>query len=270
MVPGRPKPFAVQRYVDGKDKTEFFSTATDRDARATAFREALRKGELVQVPGREEAGEWAAFKAAVGNTQWQDVVAGWRRDMQSSGKSVCELTVAKACAQFLADEEDQLKAGRLSLDTMRHKRQIVGAFSTAFGANKLDQVSGEDIEVWLDDDVMVENGNTFDGWRRHIRTLYSEFAKQVRDNPCDDIELRGGATEYVNILSVRDTARLFAYALDHERGALGRLALEAFAGLRFGSSTRLEKADIHANSGGTPSAANPARNLMSAARASGS
>jgi len=245
FVAGRPKPFAVQRYVDGKAKTEFFSTSTDRNKRASDFREALRSGELVQIPGREEASEWSAFKAAIGGTPWQDVVSGWREHLQSTGKSVCELTVAEACTKFLDSEEERLAAGKLSLDTMRHKRQMIGAFSTAFGGNKLDQVTGPEIETWIEDDLGVENGDTFDGWRRHLRSLFSDFSKQVRNNPCDDIERRGGATEYVNILSVRDTARLFAYALDHERVALGRLALEAFAGLRFGSSTRLEKADLH-------------------------
>ena len=77
-----------------------------------------------------------------------------------------------------------------------------------------------------------------------LGAFFSSFAKEIRYNPCSEIEARGGHVEYVSILSVRDTARLFEYALEHRRVAIGRLALEAFAGLRFGSSTRLEKHDI--------------------------
>jgi hypothetical protein len=242
---GKNKPWGVLWSTNGKEKSEWYEDESGRDRRYDQLVKERKRGNLPTILAKSESADWTAFKAAVGDTPWQDVVSGWREHLQSSGKSVCELTVAQACTKFLAGEEARLAAGKLSIDTMRHKRQMIGAFSTAFGGNKLDQVTGPEIEEWIEDDLGVENGDTFDGWRRHLRSLFSDFAKLIRNNPCDDIELRGGATEYVNILSVRDTARLFAFALNHKRVALGRLALEAFAGLRFGSSTRLEKADIH-------------------------
>lgn len=49
----------------------------------------------------------------------------------------------------------------------------------------------------------------------------------------------------VEILTVEQAAQLFAYARKHQRDAIGRLALEAFAGLRFSSAFRLEKSDIN-------------------------
>ena len=49
----------------------------------------------------------------------------------------------------------------------------------------------------------------------------------------------------MGVLTPKQTARLFAYALKHRPETLGRLALEAFAGLRFTSAAMLAKEEIN-------------------------
>jgi len=244
---GRPKPYGVQWRLDGKAKSEFFAEAALRDKRYAELVRSARKGTLTRILDRREFEEWLAFKAAIGQeTDWRHVVDAWRTSLQSKDGSVCSISVKDACAEYMVAQERLYAAKRLSADTMRHKRQKIGRlFSDAFGANQLDKVSGEDIEQWIVDDLGFENADTINSYRKHVRALYSYFAKQVRHNPADDIEVRDASVEYVNILSVRDTAKLFLYALKNRRVALGRLALEAFIGLRFGSGQRLEKHDIN-------------------------
>jgi site-specific recombinase XerD len=244
-ISNRPRPFGVVWKVGGRERSEWYADSKDRDKRFDALSKERKRGTLTSVLRRSEVEEYRAIKSAIGSTPWQDVVAGWREHLQSQGKSVCDLTIRDACEKYLAEAEALFKSGRLAADTMRHKRQKIRAFSDAFGSNRLDQVTGEEISTWIEEDLGFVNGETFDSWRRHLRALFAKFGRFVRDNPLDEVDVRGGASDYVNILSVRDTARLFAYALEHKRVAIGRLALEAFAGLRFGSSTRLEKADIH-------------------------
>lgn len=243
----RPKPFGVEWRVEGRRKTEWFAKAADRDKRYDSLLRDHRKGTLAQNIDRRAVAEWLAFKSAIGeDTDWRDVVAGWRAHLQDTGRSVCTKTIADACAEYMEVQEKLFRTGQLSADTMRHKRQKIGKlFSESFGANRLDQVPAEEIEDWIVDDLGFENADTVNTYRKHIRAFFSYFSKEVPRNPADDIEVRAAAVEYVNILTVRDTARLFEYALNHQRVALGRLAIEAFVGLRFGSGQRVEKTDIN-------------------------
>jgi hypothetical protein len=120
------------------------------------------------------------------------------------------------------------------------------AFAAAFGGNRLTQITGEDIEDWIETDLGYDNPHTFNNWRKHIRTFFDHYRKQVHQNPCDDIRTRNDDTEHVGILTPMQAAKLFSHALtENRRHLIGRLALEAFAGLRFASAYRLEKADIN-------------------------
>ena len=243
---GRPSPFCVQWRIDGQVKSEYFKEAKDRDKRAGELARARTKGILIQVPQRAEQAEWQAFKTAIGETPWQDVVTGWKAHQKASGVVLCPLTVQAAVEAYLKEIEALETGEQLSEDTARQKRQKVEAFAAAFGGNRLTQVTGEDIEDWIESDLGYDNPHTFNNWRKHIRTLFDHYRKQIHQNPCDDIRTRNDATEHVGILTPAQTAKLFAYALtENRRHLIGRLALESFAGLRFASAYRLEKADIN-------------------------
>jgi len=154
---GRPSPFCVQWRIDGQVKSEYFKEAKDRDKRAGELARARTKGILIQVPQRAEQAEWQAFKTAIGDTPWQDVVTGWKAHQKASGVVLCSLTVQAAVEAYLKEIEALETGEQLSEDTARKKRQKVEAFAAAFGGNRLTQVTGEDIEDWIESDLGYDN-----------------------------------------------------------------------------------------------------------------
>jgi len=64
-------------------------------------------------------------------------------------------------------------------------------------------------------------------------------------NPCEGIRSPAREVDDVSVLSVEDTAKLFKTANKLRPQMCARLALEAFAGLRFSSAARLVKADVN-------------------------
>jgi integrase len=235
----------VQWRTGGKAKTEFFPTAKARNDRARALLKARREGCLVQMPTRAELADWQAFQTAAGGVPWQDVISGWKAHLRASGGTGCATTVQQAVDTYLKGEEALVARRELAPETFRQKKQKLEKFATSFGAQLLSEVAGAAVENWIEDDLGFDNPHTFNNWRKHIRSLFDAFKKEVPYNPMEDVDKRNDATEHVGILTPEQTAKLFHHAHQHHPEALGRIALEAFAGLRFSSAFRLEKADIN-------------------------
>jgi hypothetical protein len=216
-------------------KTEFYADTARRDKGYAGLVREARRGNLAQVPDRSDMADWYAFKKSISDTPWQDVVAGWRADLQHRGVSVCVLLVKDAATTYLAEMEKAFSERRLSADTIRHKRQKMGLFSGTFGSNRLDAVRGEGIEEWLEEDLGLDVAATFNTYRHRPRSFFSFFERQIRRNPLDDVKPLDERIEHVGILTVRETGQLFDFGLNNHRAALGRFALEASAGLRFSS-----------------------------------
>jgi hypothetical protein len=262
--PGRPNPFGVQwrqREWDNalnagaggertKTHTEFFDTEEKRDARAAALRKQKKSGSIVTA-SRGEIEEWQAFKAAVNGTPWQEVVAGWRAWMMQNGLRECTVTVDQAVEAELkrATALSTTTPPQMSRDTLRQKKHKLDLFRDQFGHMRLNQLTASDIETWIDDFDEVESEATFNNYRKHVRTMLQPHVDDgtLRRNPAAGVKQRDDSTGEVGILAVDAAAHLFAFALNSERYrvCLGRLALEAFAGLRFSSGCRLEKTDIN-------------------------
>lgn len=238
--PGRPNPFGLEWRVDGKRKKEFFPTEKARDARKSSLLQARSKGAISTKLTRAEIADWQAFQTAIGETPWQDVVAAWR----ASGKVPCEMTVREAYAPFLAEVNARFARKEFTAGYRRHAEQKVELFVNAFGANRLDAVTSESISEWLDDLPYAANG-TFNMYRKMVRWFFEHHRKQLERNPVDDVPARSEIIEKVEILTPDQTQTLFDATLKHHPEAIGRLALEAFAGLRFSSATRLSKSDIN-------------------------
>ena len=244
FVSGRPKPYAVSRYVDRKAKAEFFSTAEARDQRAKDLREALRKGEIIQIPTRAEGAAWAAFRESTKGHSWQEVVSGWKEHMRATNTLPCTITCTEARDQYLEWCYKKVSENTMSEDTYRHKNQKISDFGTTFGSALLNTVVTADLEAWLDD-LSLDAAATWNNWRKHTVAFFAHFDDFLSRNPAERIKIRDDSIEEVGILTVRQTAKLFAYALEKEPVALGRLACEAFAGIRFSSAVRLEKKDLN-------------------------
>ena len=241
----RRRKFYVQwRLSDGSKPTESFLTAASRDAKASALKREMSEGEMQDILTREETREYRSMKAMIGETPWLDVVFGWRNYRQMTGQIVSTLEVGTACDQYLAAEEARHKAGQIADGTFAQKKCKVRAFKTAFAGRLMAKISADDIRAWLDS-LGHESAITYNDYLKHVVTLFAAYPKDVPQNPAGEIPFKQVIQEEVGILTVTDTAKLFEWARINGPIVVPRLAIEAFAGLRFSSSFRLDKADIN-------------------------
>jgi integrase len=258
--PGRPNPYGVQWPEQEFDqvthksrrvrKTLFFPTTASRDEKARELRDARRSRMMVASVPRDEIANYRAFKTAIGETPWQNVIAGWRAHLMSAGLVPCDMTVEAAGTEYLAKMKELLDKKRISADTERHKRHKIRLFVEEFGDLTLDRVTTAMIEDWIDEFDEIQSDYTFDGYAKHIRAFFGYFVKDkkvLRDNPGSGLKHRSDGIGEVKIISVAQTARLFHVCLTEPKfkPIVGRLAMEAFIGLRFGSGCRLERVDIN-------------------------
>lgn len=240
----RPSPYLVQWGRGRERHTESFKDKGERDRRYRELTAELRGNAKELVMTRQEMLDWASFKQMTAGTPWQDVVAAWREHCNRVGRVISSVTVADAAAVYIAEAEAAMKKGTLSIDTFRHKRQKVSDFASAYGMKRMCDISSEMVGSWLSDRAGTVAA-TYNTYRKHIRAFFEANRKHANPNPVEDVKTMDDSIETVGILTVEQTAKLFNHALKNCPEALGRLALEAFAGLRFGSAFRLSKSDIN-------------------------
>ncbi len=246
--------------VDGKKKTEYFKTARARNDKMAELERAAKRGTLALVPTRTDLEDWQAFKRAICDTPWQEVVKAWQTN-QAHGRAVSTITVVNAVKAFLADLDDRVKNMTMSNGHVAHKRLHLGRFVDAFGSQLMATISGPNIGEWIRGLKFREcartkpgemNPGTFNSYRASVGALY-EFSK-VTPNPVSDLhemnDRRGKGK--IGINTVAEVAQLFAYAQSHSKfiKAIPRLSLEYFAGIRFSSAQRLKKRHIVAEDKG--------------------
>lgn len=231
-----------------KTKTEFFETEEQRNARRGTLVRDRKRGASVHA-SRFEVDEWRAFNAAVSGTPWQDVVAGWRAWQMEHHLKQCDVTVQQAVRDALAAARALHQMNKLAADSLRQKVHKLELFAEQFGHLRLNEVQTADVETWIEDFDEVQTEATFNNYRKHVAALFTPYVERglLRSNPIRRIKKRDDSTDKVGILTVQETAHLFNFALQSKRykPAIGRLALEAFLGLRFSSGCRLEKQDIN-------------------------
>lgn len=236
---GKASPFGVEWRVDGRRKTEWFKNASDRDRRAASLRREKRANTLGQVLSREESQEWALFKLAIGDADWRHVIAAWK---DVGGRSA-GMTVAEVVQRYLTMQDQRLADDRLAKVTHKKNCPKARMFAADFGSIPVLQVTGQQIEEWIDD-LGFEAEETFNTYRKVIYAIFEGAKKECPFNPASEVELRRHDGD-VGIISVEETATLLRHAKEHIPEVLPRLALEAFVGLRFSSAFRLEKSDIN-------------------------
>ncbi len=240
----RPSPFLVQWGRGSEKKTESFKTSEERDQRYEEIRQDIFRGREDRVFSDAELTEYAAFKNAVGDANWIDVVSGWREYMGKTGRLTSKRTVSEAAEDYLKEAESLLRDGKLARDTFRQKRHKITHFAEKFGAKRMVDVTADEITGWILS-LGSSNPRTFNSVLKHVRAFYNQNKKHVPVSPADEIKLKDDSIDEVGILTPQETAKLFGFALKNKPDAIGRLALEAFAGLRFGSADKLSKEDIN-------------------------
>ena len=241
--PDRPSPYGLMWRADGKRIRAYFKKAADRDEKMRQLERESKRGRIDLVLARDDARDWLAFKRAVDGTPWQDVVAAWRQVRGGAVES--PLTVKQAVDDYLAHLQKLISIGRYKATTFKHKDTQLQRFSDAFGPQRLAILDACSLESWIVDHLGFKVPGTFNSYRRTLVALYNHFKREIPHNAANLIPPRKDTSDMVGILTVAQLAKLMTCAKQRFPAAVGRLALEAFAGLRFSSSVRLEKHEIN-------------------------
>lgn len=212
---------------------------------------------------RREVSEWTAFRAATEGTPWQDVVAGWRAHLKTTGLEPCTTTVAEHVKVYLDELTERADRNEVSRGTLSHHRSKLKTFAEDFGSRRISDISTNNIKAWLaaqEEAHLRFRGSamqpgTWNNYRKIVAVFFAHVvvAKLRLDNPVSPISERAEHKDPVNILTVPQIAHLFHFANTYRdssgatpyRIGLRRLALEMFAGVRFSSACRLLPEDIN-------------------------
>lgn len=183
--PDRPNPFGVQwseREWDAalaretrRVKSQYFPSAELRDARANQLRKDRREGAL-RTLSRSEADEWRAFRAVIGETPWQQVVAAWQREQKVGGRGPTGKTVASHVTDYLADLKLRADRHEVALNTYRQRKHKLKLFAADFGPRALGEVRDEDVTAWLKTHRLTVAG-TFNNYLKIVRAFFSGDTK---------------------------------------------------------------------------------------------
>ncbi|HEY1122709.1 MAG TPA: hypothetical protein VGE67_13955 [Haloferula sp.] len=229
------QPYGVQWRVEKKRKTKTFAT---REAQIT-FAKALagaakREGLAAFKLDPDETKAWRAFRADIGDASLEDVLRCWRR----YGKVAAKLKLVAAKEAFLKAKE----AEGVSAASLGHFRPVLRDFSAALGDVELATIQREQLEQYLAE-MDTDSTETRRTHYKRIRSLFSwlEATRQIAENPCDGWKSPREGIRSISVLPVAEAVRLFAEnaGRPQAREVLGRLALEAFAGVRHETAARL-------------------------------
>jgi site-specific recombinase XerD len=242
---GKPLPYLARfRDAEGKKRARAFLTADERATFADKWqRDRQKYGKKAGLIDATTAQIWAEFAQITGNAPPLKVAREW---VEARGMADM-LTVQSGWDEFNADQEQR----KLSGDTHSHRR-LHGKRLCAFLRDKAAaSVKTEHIDAWL---ASIAGGSKSKAHHlKNARHFFQWLAdrRKIPHNPCDAVTVpdrtvlgKDGKPVHadVNILTVDDARRLFTANRDHP--CVGRLALEAFGGLRYTSAKRLRAADI--------------------------
>lgn len=250
IVPRGKKPFQARwRDFDGRRKSICFATEKDRSefvAELGKKREKLGKAAPLVLP--KEALTWKAFSELTNGADPIEVAKFWLAHRQDVGG---EMKLSKAIEKFTLIRKER----NLSTSADGHLALHIGRLLAAVGDRRLCEIKADAVRGWLAELKHPDSGAPMEPWtiRDHLKSVKVFFAQAVVEqwiatNPIAAISPPKIEQEDVTVLSVEDTIKLFK----KNRNALciGRLALEAFGGLRFSSAARLTKNELHEKEGG--------------------
>lgn len=250
--PGRKEPFMARwRMPGGKKESRAFESAKERGEFAgewLARRKDFGKAALSVSPKQAEA--LAEFTRITHGADLIKVAHDW---VKWRGVSEGRISLADACQKYVEAQAEK----KLARDTITHRTLHLARLRAHSTKNAcLSDLTPIWLRAWLAALVDPETGGSMAGKTRNAhratvnRLLEHAVAERWIDtNPMAAVPPpEADEDEAVNILTVEQTRHLFAV----NAGALcvGRLALEAFGGLRFSSAARIVAEDFDHESKG--------------------
>lgn len=222
----------------GRKKAAYESERARARAAKKLAEEKQTHGKAVLEFNPEEWHAWQAFKKMIGEADPIAVAQHW---IKTGGKAGPDgsTKVSDAVSRYLIARAAE-GVGKAALS---HTRTDLNRLAEEFPGTLAD-VTPEKLRSWL-------ANLPFKDWTRinHYKNGVAlfNFAKRegwIADNPFDPVDRPKLTAEEVSVLSVDDTAKLFAAAAKHRPAALPRLALEAFAGLRHSTAATIDRHEV--------------------------
>jgi site-specific recombinase XerD len=240
----RPKKFFVR--FGASRSVESFALERDRNDRAEELGQAVRReGQGALDYTSSEVAEWVTLKRQTGATA-PELKFLWER---YHGLVRSTKTVGAACSDYQALRENE----GLAEDSRRHTRVILRRFADYFGELALSRITAEDIRRWLGQlkDKHCFQSTTLRHHRKDVAALFAraKLERWVTENPCDAVIPPPVIPAETTVLSLVEAKSLFQAAQGSP--IAGKLALEAFAGLRCSSAARLLQEDVEMGRGVT-------------------
>ncbi|MCZ6672496.1 MAG: hypothetical protein O7C75_06095 [Verrucomicrobia bacterium] len=239
------KPWVVQWRVPGESNPK--SKSFEKEAYQILFAKDLdrrREDEGKQILNFDPK-EWKRyllFKERIGGAHNLDLVERmWLGNQPQWLGSYLE----KVGRDFLREKDRE----GLSRDSYDRYVKLIDNLNRSFPRVRINELDDQVMLRWLDS-LASSNGKPFtpvtkNNWRKLLNTFFSDCVRRryITDNPIDLIAKWGVKEKPVGILSPEEGRQLFS--ANREKAAIGRLALEAFAGMRYSSARRLQKKHIN-------------------------
>ena len=240
--PGRP--FRVQyRDEDGRQRSPGFVSEEEQIRFAKGLAKRLR------VEGRSvlsvDPARWEAFLRLEAEAGGFEGLSAAVRLWQERGVRLRGMDLSRAGCEFLELKERE----GISHDSWLRYKKLLERLGSAFPGARVDEFDGVCLTGWLES-LRASDGRVFEAvtrnnWRTWAKAFF-EFCKRrgwVVENPVGLVPRWREVERPVGILSPEEGARLFA--ANGGRPCVGRLALEAFAGLRYSSAKRIRREQIN-------------------------
>lgn len=244
----RPSPYGVQWRVNGARKTKTFETIERQVTFAKSLAGEVRQNGLAAFRLDEgEAREWRAFRAMIGpEADLAAVAACWERH---KAEALPTMTVTEAVEAYCTAK----KAEGLPESTLAHFGPIFDRLTAALGEKDIARVTAADVADFMA--AQAGSEHTIRTRFARSRALFNWLleTRRLAASPFAGMRPPKVSAKEVEILTVEQTRRLFERnaadedgiaVSDERRELLGRLALEAFAGLRNDTAAQIVAAEI--------------------------
>lgn len=234
-------PYRVRwRNPDGSKRSKAFAKESQRTAFAKAWAKQRKLfGVSAQVVDAETIETWHEFARLTGGAAPLEVARWWQKVRGTVGGI---MTIDDAVVKYLAHR----KEGGARNDTYNHLKCHLQRLSGFYQGRRLADLGVPEMRRWLDELRSPRLGNVpmATGSKRHhwqsasLLFSYAMLHHWVAENPMAKIPAPSwGHSDEIGILTLEQALELFRANAGHR--VIGRLALEAFGGLRASSAGRL-------------------------------
>lgn len=236
--PDRKKPYFVS-WRDPESKKQK-ATSFETEDEQIVYAKQLAHNRSIQAVDMTKWIRFIEFERKIGGIQFLDDV----ERVYLNRPRVQGALLKDAVEGFLRDKGHE----GIAYQTLQRHQRYLGKFCDSFPGVYLSDIHEDQITEWirnLKDGRKAMQPVTKENYRKFLRTFFrwAVLKKMLLDNPVDRVPALKVPAKDVGILTVEEGRKLFE--ANKDVSCIGRLALEAFAGLRYSSARRIEKSDIN-------------------------